>query len=144
MTQKLSCLVIEDNLFDQKMISRAAQCARIDVEFKFAHTLDEARDALTANMFAIILCDNNLPDGNGADFILELAQAPEYHGTTIVIVSGWPSPFMWAKARAAGIQIIDKNDQPQVRLMDVFSQKLRRNKAGYIVGATARKIGQAR
>lgn len=124
MAQKMNCLIIEDSLFDQKMIKRAVAAARIEADLAFADTLDAARHALARNRFSIILCDNNLPDGNGTDFAQELSQEPKFRDAAIVIISGWPSPFMWAKARAAGLQVIDKNDQPQIKLLEVFKRKL--------------------
>lgn len=126
MAPKLKCLVIEDSLFDQKMIERTIAGARIDADLAFVGSLHAARNALVKQSFAIILCDNNLPDGNGAEFAFELARIPKLRHTDIVIVSGWPSPFMWAKARAVGLQIIDKNDQPQARLIEIFNQKRKR------------------
>ena len=72
----------------------------------------------------MVLCDNNLPDGNGTDFAQTLASDPRFFGTAIVIVSGWPSPFMWAKAREAGLQIIDKNEQMRQTLVDAFKKHL--------------------
>ena len=124
MAQKMNCLVIEDSLFDQKMIKRAVAGARIEADLAFADTLDAARHALASNRFSIILCDNNLPDGNGSDFAQELSREPKFRDASIVIISGWPSPFMWAKARAAGLQVIDKNDQPQIKLLEIFKRKL--------------------
>ncbi|WP_299847535.1 response regulator [uncultured Roseovarius sp.] len=127
MTQKMNCLVIEDSLFDQKMIKRAVAGARISADLAFADTLDAARHALARNRYSIILCDNNLPDGNGSDFAQELSREPKFRDVAIVIISGWPSPFMWAKARAAGLQVIDKNDQPQTKVLEIFKRKLGQN-----------------
>lgn len=124
-TEMTRCLVIEDNLLDQKMIQRSFAGARVSVELEFATTLRAAQRLLATNRFSIILCDNNLPDGNGTDFAKELAEDPKYRGVRIVIVSGWPSPFMWDKAKMAGLQVIDKNDQPQVKLMKVLNLKSR-------------------
>ncbi len=122
MTQKLSCLVIEDSLFDQKMVKSAVASARIDTEFTFADTLDAARLALAENRYSVILCDNSLPDGNGTDFAQELSSEPKNRNTVIVIFTGWPSPFMWAKARVAGLQVIDKNNKPHIKLIEVFKR----------------------
>ena len=72
----------------------------------------------------MILCDNNLPDGNGTSFAGTLVEDPAYRNTRIVIISGWPSPFMWAKARAAGLQVIDKNDHAQTKLVKLFRANL--------------------
>ncbi len=118
------CLIIEDTFLDQKMIKRAIASAHVDADVEIADTLDAARRALATGPYSVILCDNNLPDGNGTDFAQQLASDPGYRNTSIVIVSGWPSPFMWAKAKAAGLQIIDKNDDPHVKLRAILKCKL--------------------
>lgn len=121
--QKPKCLVIEDSVFDQRMIQRMIRGSGVDAEVVFASTLSAARRILARHRFSMILCDNNLPDGNGTDFAQKLSNDPGYFDTPIVIVSGWPSPFMWAKAKAAGLPIIDKNDQLQARLAQFFQRR---------------------
>ena len=130
---KARCLVIEDSQFDQQMIERAMASARVHAEIAYADTLEKACNALSKNSFALIVMDNKLPDGNGADFAQQLALDPGFRGVPIVIVSGWPSPFMWDKAKAAGLHIIDKNDEPQPKLRDYFKRKLRQSRR---VGST--------
>lgn len=131
--QKPKCLVIEDSTFDQRMIQRMIRGAGVDAEVLFASTLSAARRSLAQHRFSMILCDNNLPDGNGTDFAQQLSNDPGYYDTPIVIVSGWPSPFMWAKAKAAGLPIIDKNDQLQARLAEFFRRRFGR-RAGMNTG----------
>ena len=118
----LRCLIIEDSLVDQKIMKRAILGAQARAEVEVVDTLNAAQHALNTRQFSIILCDNNLPDGNGTEFAEALARDPRYRDTRIVIVSGWPSPFMWAKAKAAGLQIIDKNDQLMLRLRRVINR----------------------
>ena len=125
---KAHCLVIEDSEFDQKMIARAMTGARVHAEISYANTLEKARKALATHSYALIVMDNKLPDGNGGDYARELACDPGFRNVPIVIVSGWPSPFMWDKARAAGLTVIDKNDEPQPKLRDFFRHQLRRNR----------------
>lgn len=124
--ERPKCLVIEDSVFDQRMIQRMIHGTGINAEVLFAGTLDAARRILATHRFSMILCDNNLPDGNGTDFAQTLSTDPGYFDTSIAIVSGWPSPFMWAKAKAAGLPIIDKNDQLQTRLAEFFRRRLGR------------------
>ena len=128
MAQQMRCLVIEDSSHDQKVIKRAIAGTAMAVQCEFATTLGAAKTALGSYRFPVILCDNNLPDGSGLEFALELVDQPAYRNTTIAIISGWPSPFMWAKAKAAGLQIIDKNDQPQIRLVEIFKRRLQTNR----------------
>ena len=44
-----------------------------------------------------------LPDGVGADFLAELAVHAHWRQAPVVMVSDWPSPFMFDKARAANV-----------------------------------------
>lgn len=134
------CLIMEDTFLDQKMIRRAIASARVDADVEVADTLDAARRALATGPYSMILCDNNLPDGNGTDFAQQLANDARYRNTSIVIISGWPSPFMWAKAKAAGLQIIDKNDDPQVKLRDIFKRRLGLGRRGQETGHTSKYL----
>lgn len=122
LSKTMKCLVIEDSIVDQKIVRRAILGAHPDAEIDVVDTLEAAQHALNARPYSMILCDNNLPDGNGAEFAEALAHDPVYRNTPIVIVSGWPSPFMWAKAKAAGIQVIDKNDQMMQRLRQLVNR----------------------
>ncbi|MEO1139766.1 MAG: response regulator [Pseudomonadota bacterium] len=125
-TQKLRrCLVLEDSMQDQEMIRRAMRGARIDVDLDFVTTINGARKSLREKTFSAILCDNSVPDGSGSEFARELAAEPELMGTPIAIVSGWPSPFMWDKARQAGLKVIDKTDEPMIKLRDFFRHNFR-------------------
>ena len=100
---KRACLVVEDNKFDQKRISLALTHSGPKLQPYFSNTLQEAREMLEAYEFHMILLNNNLPDGMGADFALELANNPKHRKKPVVLFSDWPSPFMWDKARQAGV-----------------------------------------
>ncbi|MEP3947375.1 response regulator [Ascidiaceihabitans sp.] len=105
------CLVVEDNKFDQTRISRAMSHGCRDISLVFTDTLAKARAKIAENPFVMILLDNNLPDGMGADFAVELSKHPTHSKTPVVMVSDWPSPFMWAKATKAGVHyIVSKDD----------------------------------
>lgn len=118
--RRLRFLVLEDSAHDQEMIRRAMRGARLDAEIEFVSTIATARKALSQGRYAVILCDNSLPDGSGSEFASELAGVPDLSDVPIAIVSGWPSPFMWDKARAAGLSVIDKTDDPMRKLRDFF------------------------
>ena len=101
-----TCLIIEDNEVDQIKMTRVVErsphrmCARI------ATTLHAARHALAKGKPGLILLDNNLPDGLGANFAQELASDPALADVPKIIVSDWPSPFMWEKAASAGVAYV--------------------------------------
>ncbi len=121
---QLRCLVLEDSAHDQEMIRRAMRGARVEAEIDFVSTIETARKALSQSRYSAILCDNSVPDGSGSEFAGELAGEPDLSDVPIVIVSGWPSPFMWDKARAAGLCVIDKTDDPMRKLRDFFRESV--------------------
>tara|TARA_R110000850_G_scaffold34322_5_gene92868 strand:+ start:72 stop:494 length:423 start_codon:yes stop_codon:yes gene_type:complete len=97
------CLIIEDSEFDQLMMSRVIGRLRGRMRVKVASSLQAAREALAQGRVSLILLDNNLPDGIGANFAMELASDPNHSSTPVIMVSDWPTPFMWEKAAAAGV-----------------------------------------
>tara|TARA_R110002049_G_scaffold185803_2_gene354095 strand:- start:735 stop:1157 length:423 start_codon:yes stop_codon:yes gene_type:complete len=97
------CLIIEDSEFDQLMMSRVIGRLRGRMRVKVASSLQAAREALAQGEVSLILLDNNLPDGIGANFAMELASDPNHSRTPVIMVSDWPTPFMWEKAAAAGV-----------------------------------------
>lgn len=105
------CLIIEDSEFDQEMMRRAAKIAMKNIQVQAVSTLQGARKALMEGPVSLILLDNSLPDGKGADFAVELAQYPKLARIPIIIASDWPSPFMWDKANVAGVKfVVSKSD----------------------------------
>lgn len=105
------CLIVEDDEFDRLMMFRTAKTAMNNVVITAVTSLVAARQVLMAGPASLILLDNSLPDGKGSDFALELAQSPSLAETPIIIVSDWPSPFMWDKASAAGVRrVVTKSD----------------------------------
>lgn len=106
-----TCLVIEDSLFDQERIRRILNKSFKNVSAVFASTIEEARQHMAKQRTTIILLDNNLPDGTGANFALELSDDPNFSTIPIVMVSDWPTPFMFDKAQSAGvIHVVNKSD----------------------------------
>ncbi len=97
------CLIIEDSQFDQQMMTRVITKLYEQMKVEVASTLQSAREALARGGVSLILLDNNLPDGIGANFALELASDPELASIPVIMVSDWPTPFMWEKAASAGV-----------------------------------------
>ena len=98
-----SCLIIEDSEFDSIRMERVVNRSLGSIPIEVATTLDEARTRLRGGQMDLILLDNNLPDGLGANFALELAQDSALAQIPVIMVSDWPSPFMWDKAASAGV-----------------------------------------
>ena len=105
------CLIVDDSSFDQRMMARAVSKLDRPVDILFAATLDDARQVLALGEVALILLDNTLPDGKGANFALELAEHADWADIPVIIVSDWPSPFMWQKAKQAGVaHVVNKSE----------------------------------
>ena len=100
------CLIVEDSEFDRERLIRIIGKSHRNMQVEVAATLRSARTALSLNPVALILLDNNLPDGLGANFALELAEDPDFAQIPVIIVSDWPSPFMWEKAHSAGVAYV--------------------------------------
>ena len=113
-----NCLRSEDSTFDQRMMIRSLEMTDQTMDVQVVSTLDDARQALADGPVSLILLDNNLPDGKGANFALELSKHADWARIPVVIVSDWPSPFMWQKAQLAGVAcVVNKTDfSPEVIL----------------------------
>lgn len=88
------------------------------MQVKVAATLQSARLALDAGEVSLILLDNNLPDGVGAEFALELAANPKHSRIPVILVSDWPTPFMWEKAASAGVLYVVNKAEFGVRYVE--------------------------
>jgi len=97
------CLIVEDSEFDSIKLSRVIAGCTKEMRICVAATLKEAREELAEGTTSLILLDNNLPDGLGANFVQELANDAALSQIPVIMVSDWPSPFMWEKASAAGV-----------------------------------------
>ncbi len=105
-------LVIEDSAADREMFRRVLrQVCPGDVQVSFAHDLATGREGLDEHRVVLIILDNVLPDGRGSDFMSELAKHKTWHKIPVLMVSDWPTPFMFDKARNARAKaILSKDD----------------------------------
>lgn len=117
-TQGRTCLIIEDSQFDQEMMTRVIGRSQGQMRVEVAATLNSARRALEAGEISLILLDNNLPDGIGANFALELAADPKHAAIPVIMVSDWPTPFMWEKAASAGVLYVVNKSEFGVRYVE--------------------------
>ncbi|WP_375687260.1 response regulator [Pseudooceanicola sp. LIPI14-2-Ac024] len=100
------CLIVEDTRFDQSMMTRVLAHLHPAPRVIMATTLAEARRHLGGADIDILFLDNMLPDGTGTEFLRELATHPTWARVPVVLVSDWPTPFMFDKARAAHVRAI--------------------------------------
>lgn len=106
-----TCLIVEDSEFDQEMMKRIIKRSHRDLNVQVVSSLRSARIALKRDDVSLILLDNNLPDGVGANFALELAAHEALRTIPVIMVSDWPSPFMWEKAATAGVlYVVNKSE----------------------------------
>lgn len=106
-----TCLIVEDSSFDQEKLRRILNRSFQDLHVVVAKDLAQAREVLDDQHVTLILLDNNLPDGDGGSFALELSKDPKKSMIPVVIVSDWPSPFMFHKAEQAGVRhVVSKSD----------------------------------
>ena len=104
-------LIVEDSRIDRRMISGLMKRVNRDALLTHVDSLATARAALGERGYAMILLDNTLPDGWGADFAMEIAGHSQWSTIPVVMVTGWPSPHMFAKAQAGNVrEIVDKNE----------------------------------
>lgn len=110
-TVRTTCLIIEDSEFDQQMMTRVIARSQEKMQIEVASTLRSAREALTRGNIGLILLDNHLPDGLGANFAQELASNAYLSSIPVIMVSDWPTPFMWEKAASAGVlYVVNKSE----------------------------------
>ncbi|THH36604.1 response regulator [Aliishimia ponticola] len=123
------CLLVEDSDFDRRRISRVLDRGR-RVDLNSVPSLSQARYFLARDRFDVILLDNALPDGLGVDFALELRQDARHAAVPIVMVSDYPTPFIYDKAMAAKINIVvSKDDFQPKHLRDALKQAGARSSA---------------
>ena len=122
------CLIVEDSQFDQQMMTRVIAKSTGQMRVQVASTLQAARLALAESRVALILLDNNLPDGLGANFALELARDAKLSSIPVILVSDWPSPFMWEKAASAGVTYVLNKTDFNTRYVNAALQKSRKRK----------------
>src|ERR1044071_590014 len=83
---KFSCLILED---DPAFAQMAATVVREEAgEPLVVGTLAAARQAMEANLFAMVLLDNHLPDGKGYDFFQQLTR--RYPDAPVIMITGVP------------------------------------------------------
>lgn len=105
-----SCLLVEDSEFDQHRVTRMLKGAG-PVDLIIATTLAEAGSLLQKQRFDLVILDNALPDGLGVDFAMGIRRLEQFRNLPVIIVSDFPSPFMYDKAMAARVsRVLTKSE----------------------------------
>jgi len=106
------CLLVEDSDFDQRRIARIL-ARGVPVHLDVAPTLRQARDKMEATHYDLILLDNALPDGLGVEFAAELREDKDLMDIPILMISDWPTPFIYDKAMNARVGMVMGKDEFQ-------------------------------
>lgn len=106
-----TCLIIEDSSFDQEKMRRIMSHSFPSMNVEIAATIERARRKMAEYDVSVVLLDNSLPDGTGANYAMELQNDPAFKDIPIIMVSDWPTPFMFSKAELAGVaHVVNKRD----------------------------------
>ena len=119
----LRCLIIEDSEFDRERMRRVLARSHHTFATTCVVTLAEAREHLANTPPDLILLDNNLPDGLGTNFATELADEPDLQHIPVILISDWPSPFMWDKAALAGVRFVLGKQEFDARFVNAVLDK---------------------
>ena len=98
MTQKLTCLVVDDEIDIRELLVITLE--RMDIATDSASTMEEARDMLKQRPYALCLTDMRLPDGNGLDLVRHIAQ--HYAGLPVAVITAYGSAETAVSALKAG------------------------------------------
>lgn len=101
--EAIRCLFVEDDEADRLMFKRVFSCLTFDCVADYANSLESARRHLLDYDYTLLILDNSLQDGKGADFVMELARSRRLAKVPILIVSDWPTPFIYAKAKSCNV-----------------------------------------
>lgn len=102
----MKCLIVDDSETDRLMMERVLSKQTIPVNLLIASSLEEARKLMQVDGIRVVFLDNTLTDGVGANFLKEIREYRKRNESTVVLVSDWPSPFMYAKALDQNVRAI--------------------------------------
>lgn len=86
---------------DQQILNSLDRVLKKDFKTSLVKTLKEARSAVGKDSFAIVIVDQTLPDGNGLDFLSELANGTSE--SIRVLISGAVDPIALSKSINDGV-----------------------------------------
>ena len=83
-----TCLLVDDDELDRAAVRHAIERQRPDAQVIEFGTLQEARTYLDRAHADIVLLDNRLPDGSGAELATDLQRRPDMSETPIFVITG--------------------------------------------------------
>jgi len=98
-----SILIVDDSATMRKIIMRAIRTAGITFDTtEEASNGKEALAKLQSGPVDLVLCDINMPEMNGIEFVKQARQMPSCKDTKIVMVSTESSPELIGQIKALG------------------------------------------
>jgi two-component system response regulator PilR (NtrC family) len=98
MTQKLSCLIVDDETDIRELIALTLE--RMGIIAETASNLDDAKHLLSKRHFALCLTDMRLPDGNGLDLVRFIGL--HHPGLPVAVITAYGSADNAVSALKAG------------------------------------------
>jgi two-component system, NtrC family, response regulator PilR len=98
MTQKLTCLVVDDEIDIRELLVITLE--RMDIAADSASTIEDAHAMLKKRPYALCLTDMRLPDGNGLDLVKHINQ--HYPGLPVAVITAYGSAENAVSALKAG------------------------------------------
>jgi two-component system response regulator PilR (NtrC family) len=98
MTQKLSCLIVDDETDIRELIALTLE--RMGIIAETASNLDDAKHLLSKRHFALCLTDMRLPDGNGLDLVRFIGT--HHPGLPVAVITAYGSADNAVSALKAG------------------------------------------
>lgn len=143
MPPPLRCLLVEDSQFDRAMLHRATKEAGLGIELVDVSTLSEARSALGRQIFALMIIDFRLPDGDGLQLVRDRLSA----GMPVILISGISDDKLAESARVAGCDaFLAKHELSAARLGELLLPftAARRSAPDVTLTGTARRTARMR
>jgi two-component system response regulator PilR (NtrC family) len=98
MTQKLTCLVVDDEIDIRELLVITLE--RMGIAADSASSMEEAHTLLRQRAYALCLTDMRLPDGNGLELVKHINQ--HYPGLPIAVITAYGSAENAVSALKAG------------------------------------------
>ena len=135
---RLTCLLMEDDEFDQEVIRRIAGKSRHAIELETVASIREAREMVSNGRADIVLADYRMPDGDGIEFANELARLAADGAPSVIVVTGESSNAAMIRAIRAGVADFLPKEQLTPELFDAaIDNALRASRRGEAAPASA-------
>ena len=98
MTQKLTCLVVDDETDIRELLVLTLE--RMDIATDSAASVEDAKHMLSQRDYALCLTDMRLPDGNGLDLVRHIGE--HHSGLPVAVITAYGSAENAVSALKAG------------------------------------------